>query len=64
MSTEFTKTVDDNPLSMRILSLLPVVLFNIQGKCAAFRARIAHISGHLPLAPGESVIRGKLFAYL
>jgi len=48
MSTEFTKTVYDNPHGERILYLLSAVLFNIQGNDASLRAKPVHISGHLP----------------
>jgi hypothetical protein len=48
MSAEFTKTVCDNLHLERILSLSPVVLLKIEGKCAGFRAKSVHISGHLP----------------
>jgi hypothetical protein len=48
MSAEFTKTVCDNPHLGRILSLSTVVLLKIEGKCAGFRAKSVHISGHLP----------------
>jgi hypothetical protein len=49
MSAEFPKTVCDNLHVERILNLPPVVLLKIEGKCAGFRAKCAHISGHLPL---------------
>jgi hypothetical protein len=48
MSAECTKTVCDNLHLERILSLSPVVLLKIEGKCAGFRAKSVHISGHLP----------------
>src|SRR5258708_5904842 len=49
MSAEFPKTVCDNLHGERILHLPPVVLLKTLGKCAGFRAKCAHISGHLPL---------------
>jgi hypothetical protein len=48
LSAEFTKTVCGNPHVARVLSLSPVVLLKIEGKCAGFRAKSVHISGHLP----------------
>jgi hypothetical protein len=48
MSAELTKTACDNLHLERILSLSPVVLLKIEGKCAGFRAKSVHISGHLP----------------
>lgn len=46
---EFIKTLCINPLSMRLLHLPSiVVLLNIQGICAGFRAKTVAISGHLP----------------
>ena len=46
---EFTKTVRDNLHLARVLSPPLVVLFKIEGKCAGFRAKFVHISGHLPV---------------
>ncbi len=48
MSAEFPKTVCDNLHGERVLHLPPVVLLKTLGKCAGFRAKYAHISGHLP----------------
>ena len=48
MSAELTKTVCDNLRVERILSLSPVVLLKFEGKCAGFRAKSVHLSGHLP----------------
>jgi hypothetical protein len=48
MSAEFTKTVYNNLHLEQILSLSPAVLLKIEGKCAGFRAKSVHISGHLP----------------
>ena len=48
ISTEFTKTVCDNPHLERILSLSPVVLLKIRGNCSCLRAKVAHLVGLLP----------------
>lgn|GEM_PF-4066966 len=48
MSTEFTKMMRGDPHIERFLSLLQASLLMIEGNCSTFRAKLAHISGHLP----------------
>jgi hypothetical protein len=57
---EFTPIAHNNPLLEWFLRLSMVVLLRIGGKCSHFRAKAAHISGHLPCVKGRKQVHCSL----